>query len=40
LRRFSSVTFDFDYTLADSSRGVLEYMNHALRRLGLPTATR
>jgi phosphoglycolate phosphatase len=34
LRRFSSVIFDFDYTLADSC------VNHALRRLGLPTATR
>ena len=30
--------FDFDYTLADSSRGVLECVNHALRNMGLPTA--
>jgi phosphoglycolate phosphatase len=32
------VIFDFDYTLADSSRGVLECVNHALRNMGLPTA--
>ena len=36
--RFSTVIFDFDYTLADSSRGVLECVNHALRNMGLPTA--
>ncbi len=30
--------FDFDYTLADSSMGVLECVNHALRKMGLPTA--
>ena len=34
-----SVIFDFDYTLADSSDGVIECANHALRRLGLPEAT-
>lgn len=34
-----SVIFDFDYTLADSSDGVIECANYALRRLGLPTAT-
>lgn len=33
--RFSVIIFDFDYTLADSSRGVLECVNHSLRRLGL-----
>ncbi len=30
--------FDFDYTLADSSMGVLDCVNHALRNMGLPTA--
>jgi len=40
LPRFTAVIFDFDYTLADSSRGVLECVNHALGSLGLPTATR
>ena len=34
-----SVIFDFDYTLADSSEGVIECANYALRRLGLPTAS-
>lgn len=34
-----SIIFDFDYTLADSSEGVIECANYALRRLGLPTAT-
>ena len=30
--------FDFDYTLADSSRGVVICVNHALSRLALPEA--
>ena len=34
-----SVIFDFDYTLADSSEGVIECANYALGRLGLPAAT-
>ena len=34
-----SVIFDFDYTLADSSEGVIECANYALGRLGLPEAT-
>ena len=33
---FDAVIFDFDYTLADSSRGVVECMNFAFDRLGLP----
>lgn len=33
---FRVVVFDFDYTLADSSRGVLECVNYALGCLGLP----
>ena len=33
---FQSVIFDFDYTLADSSRAVVECANLALRGLGLP----
>jgi len=32
-----AVVFDFDYTLADSSRGVVECINFALDNLGLPT---
>lgn len=34
-----SIIFDFDYTLADSSVGIIECANYALRRLGLPTAS-
>jgi len=34
--RFSTVIFDFDYTLADSSQGVAECINFALSELGLP----
>ena len=33
-----AVLFDFDFTLADSSKGVVACMNHALARLGLPAA--
>ncbi|MCY4580534.1 MAG: HAD-IA family hydrolase [Chloroflexi bacterium] len=32
------VIFDFDYTLADSSDGVIECANYALGRLGFPAA--
>jgi phosphoglycolate phosphatase len=33
-----AVIFDFDYTLADSSEGVVECVNYALRGVGLPEA--
>ena len=33
-----AIVFDFDYTLADSSPGVIECINFALDRLGLPLA--
>jgi len=33
-----AILFDFDYTLADSSRGVVRCVNGALRDLGLPAA--
>ncbi len=36
---FQTVLFDFDYTLADSSRPVFECINFALDGLGLPTVT-
>ena len=32
----SCVVFDFDYTLADSSDGIIESINYALSGLGLP----
>jgi len=34
-----AVIFDFDYTLADSSRGVVECINFALDSLGLPAVS-
>jgi len=36
---FRTIVFDFDYTLADSSPGVIESVNYALARLGLPGAS-
>jgi phosphoglycolate phosphatase len=33
---FSAIIFDFDYTLADSSRGVTECINFALSEMKLP----
>ena len=33
-----AIIFDFDYTLADSSEGVIECVNFALDKLGLPLA--
>lgn len=33
-----AIILDFDYTLADSSRGVIECINFALGKLGLPLA--
>ncbi len=33
---FDTILFDFDYTLADSAKGVVECMNFAFDRLGLP----
>ena len=33
-----AVLFDFDFTLADSSAGIVVCVNHALSRLGLPPA--
>jgi phosphoglycolate phosphatase len=36
--RIKAVVFDFDYTLADFTPGVIECMNYALEHMGLPTA--
>jgi len=38
MARYQAILFDFDYTLADSSRGVVRCVNDALRDLGLPAA--
>jgi len=32
---FKTIIFDFDYTLADSSRGIIECINHALQSMNL-----
>jgi phosphoglycolate phosphatase len=37
--RFNTIIFDFDYTLADSSKGVVECVNFALGRLGCQAAS-
>jgi phosphoglycolate phosphatase len=37
--RIQSIIFDFDYTLADSSPGVIECVSYALARLSLPAAS-
>jgi phosphoglycolate phosphatase len=37
--KFQAIVFDFDYTLADSSRGVVKCVNRALHDLGLPQAS-
>ena len=36
---FTSVIFDFDYTLADSSGGEIECVNYALRTMNIPPAS-
>jgi len=36
---FRAVVFDFDYTLADSSRGAIECINFALAEMGLEPAS-
>jgi phosphoglycolate phosphatase len=35
---YRAIIFDFDYTLADSSRGVIDCVNFALENMGLPPA--
>lgn len=37
--QFQTVIFDFDYTLADSSRGVVECINSALVGMGIPAVS-
>ncbi len=39
MKTFQAVIFDFDYTLADSSRAVIECANTALKGMGLETAS-
>ncbi len=35
---YTAVIFDFDFTLADSFKGIVECANHALQAMGLPPA--
>jgi phosphoglycolate phosphatase len=37
--RFQAILFDFDFTLADSSRGVVDCINYALSELCLPAVS-
>ncbi|AKB40319.1 MULTISPECIES: HAD family hydrolase [Methanosarcina] len=34
--KYSTVIFDFDYTLADATYGIVSSFNHAFSRLGIP----
>jgi phosphoglycolate phosphatase len=36
---YKAVIFDFDFTLADSFRGIVQCANHALQVMGLPPTT-
>lgn len=36
---YNTLLFDFDYTLADSSRGILDCVNCCFDRMGLPSAS-
>jgi len=37
--KFKAIIFDFDYTLADTSKGAMECINFSLNSLGLPVAS-
>lgn len=34
--KYSTAIFDFDYTLADATQGIVSSFNHAFRKLGIP----
>jgi phosphoglycolate phosphatase len=36
---YRAVLFDFDYTLADSSRGIEDCINHAMAQMGMPAVS-
>jgi len=38
--KYKAVFFDFDYTLADSSKAVIECINYALQKMGYPNLLR
>jgi len=37
--KYKAVFFDFDYTLADSSKAVIECINYALQKMGYPESS-
>ena len=37
MKSYKAILFDFDYTLADSSEGIIASVNYALEQLALPT---
>lgn len=37
---YKAVIFDFDYTLGDSTNGIVLSINHALEKLGFRAQTR
>jgi phosphoglycolate phosphatase len=39
MKKAEAIIFDFDYTLADSTEGIFECINYALKSLGLPMAS-
>lgn len=39
MNNYKAVFFDFDYTLADSSKGVIECINYALQKMGYPKSS-
>ena len=39
MKQYQTIIFDFDYTLVDSSKGVVECASFALDRMDLPAAS-
>ncbi len=39
MKQYKAILFDFDYTLADSSEGIIASVNYALEKLELPQAS-
>ena len=34
--KYNTIIFDFDYTLADATQGIVSSFNHAFNKLGIP----
>ncbi|HOQ36105.1 MAG TPA: HAD-IA family hydrolase [Acetivibrio sp.] len=39
MKKYKAVLFDFDYTLADSSKAVVECISYSLQKMGYPAST-